>query len=481
MIEYEQIKLLKSIVKDFIRNNPNIRYEDIDDMKQIIRETMEVIYEDINIDFVNYTLSNLLKCVFIINDDYKEKIIFKKENIKIPEDYKDLVNHVDYIANLPQPEQRTKEWFDMRTNMITASCAAQAIDENPYANQSSDYLILDKLGMGDDFKDNKFVHHGKKYEEIATKIYENIYDVRVEEYGLIPHLPEPRISFIGASPDGIASHYKLDNTFSNMIGRMLEIKCPFSRTIKTKGDIDGEICPHYYWCQVQQQLECCDLEYCDFWQCNLKEYKKRDEWLKDCTPTKSTEEQDKPIHIPKNCQKGCIIQLLPKNKINEFCLFDAKYIYPPTIDMDLYQYDKWIIDTISQFYQKYYPIMKDYVFDRVLYWKLENSHNVVISRDRNWFTRVKPLYEKLWDKVLFLRDRPKEALKFKEDLINKKKKKTTPKRKDTSSNEDLFVNSDSSDVEDESNNKKTKSKTKNKIIFKKKTNNNNEDLFVDSD
>ena len=105
---------------------------------------------------------------------------------------------------------------------------------------------------------------------------ENIYNVKVDEYGLIPHLPEPRVSFIGASPDGIASHYKLDNSFSDRIGRMLEIKCPYSRKIITEGEIDGTICPHYYWCQVQQQLECCDLDYCDFWQCNLKEYKDRE-------------------------------------------------------------------------------------------------------------------------------------------------------------------------------------------------------------
>ena len=162
----------------------------------------------------------------------------------------------------------------------------------------------------------------------------------VEEYGLIPHLPEPRISYIGASPDGIASHYTLDNQFSEMVGRMLEIKCPFSRNIKTEGAIDGEICPHYYWCQVQQQLECCDLEYCDFWQCNLKEYLDRDEWLEDKIPTASTEEQNKKIDIPVNCQKGCIIQLLPKNKITEFCLFDAKYIYPPSINMTLFEYDQ---------------------------------------------------------------------------------------------------------------------------------------------
>ena len=83
---------------------------------------------------------------FKFNEDSKGFIIHKKEEINVPEDYKNLVDHVDFIANLPQPEQRTQEWFDMRKNMITASSAAQAIGENPYPKQKPDDLILDKLG-----------------------------------------------------------------------------------------------------------------------------------------------------------------------------------------------------------------------------------------------------------------------------------------------------------------------------------------------
>ena len=473
MNECDQLTLIKDIIFDVINNNSIIEYDEIHDLKLFIKDTIKFIDDDIDDNFIDYNLNKLLKCVFILDDNFDGKVIYNKDDVVIPSDYQSLVDKVDYIANLPQPEQRTVEWFDMRRNMITASCAAQAINENPYRNQTSDYLILDKLDMGEPYQDNKFVHHGKKYEEIATKIYENIYDVSVEEYGLIPHLPEPRISYIGASPDGIASHYRLDNSFSNLVGRMLEIKCPLSRKIKVEGEIDGEICPHYYWCQVQQQLECCDLEYCDFWQCNLKEYLKREDWLNDNKPTVGTEEQNQKVRIPKNCQKGCIIQLLPKEKITEFCLFDAKYIYPPSIDMDLYEYDKWIIDTISQLYGKYYPLMKDYVFDRVLYWKLENSHNVVIKRDREWFEKVKPIYESVWNKVIFLRDNPKEALKFKEDLVNNKKKKTFEKKEtiSTDSKEELFVDSDSD----------SDSKQKPKKIIVRKKAKIEENLFIDSD
>ena len=91
-------------------------------------------------------------------------------------------------------------------------------------------------------------------------------NVSTSEFGLIGH---PKYSFLGASPDRICNHYKLDGIHkSKYVGRMLEIKCPLVRKIKMSGPIVDNICPIYYWIQVQLQLECCDLEECDFWQCN---------------------------------------------------------------------------------------------------------------------------------------------------------------------------------------------------------------------
>ena len=116
------------------------------------------------------------------------------------------------MRNIPQPEQRTEEWFKMREDMLTASTAAQIIGKNPYPKQKPEDLIIEKV-FGKEFIDNEYVHHGKKYEEIATMIYENIYNIKVNEYGLIPH---PDYNFLGASPDGIATYKTLDNKFSNI-------------------------------------------------------------------------------------------------------------------------------------------------------------------------------------------------------------------------------------------------------------------------
>ena len=48
---------------------------------------------------------------------------------------------------------------------------------------------------------------------------------------------------------------------------MLEIKCPPKRKFSQKSAI-----PKGYWYQMQSQLECTDLEECDFLQVKFKEY-----------------------------------------------------------------------------------------------------------------------------------------------------------------------------------------------------------------
>ena len=87
--------------------------------------------------------------------------------------------------------------------------------------------------------------------------------------------------------------------------------------------------------------------------------------------------------------------------------------------------------------------MKNYVFDRVLYWKLTDCHNVKIKRDKAWFRDKYILFKNLWDRITLYRN-DKKALKNFLDEKNKSKKvrvKKEPKIKP----EDLFVDSETSE------------------------------------
>jgi len=375
------------------------------------KKNNKIKYEDI------LTLINkLFKIKFkLINSEIDTKCIrdceYFFDKIKIPSEYKKLQDHFNKLKNLPQPEQRTKEWFDYRHNRITASDTASAIDLNPYEPVES--FILKKCDPTHKFLDNQNVYHGKKYEPIATSIYEYIYNNKVIEFGA---LPSENYKILGASPDGICSSSTLDYKFSPLLGRMLEIKCVVLRKIYTSGKIAGHICPYYYYCQVQQQLECCDLEKCDFWQCKLTEYKSRTNYLTDeCNNTRHTiginketiYSDSEEIIIDNRIKKGIILKFLPKIWTPEFdgdsMEWKSKFIYPSNLLMTELEYDTWIANILTNWMINYPDIAETHYFEKVVYWKLEESHNITIYRDRTFFQNILPILNNTWEKVLYYR------------------------------------------------------------------------------
>lgn len=138
------------------------------------------------------------------------------------------------------PAQRTEEWYKLRDNHLTASAAATALGVNKYEKPES--LILTKCGYNE-FKGNAITEWGNIHEDEARKLYEEMYDEKVHELGILPH---PEINFLAGSPDGVTES-----------GRLVEIKCPARRKITNE-------VPEHYMPQIQLLLEIMDLEVCDF-------------------------------------------------------------------------------------------------------------------------------------------------------------------------------------------------------------------------
>lgn len=414
--------LIDMIIETIITFFPELKYLIPYIDNQIISYNYMVKNLNFNIQFFNFD-QKFKTCeerdLFYDTNRNNQKVI-NYSSLTLTE--KKLFNQYEYLINLPQPIQKSKEWFDMRNNMVTASSCGAVIGECKYQPIKS--VLLDKVGLGQKFKENKFVYHGKKYEKIAIMIYEIIYNSKVGEFGLIQH---PKISYLGASPDGISMSLTLDGKLNRLMGRMLEIKCPPSRTIVNHGKIKGEICPDYYWVQVQIQLECCDLPECDFWQCHLIEYKNKNEFMDDdVSDLVHTENQiykqnistiieDEPIkiQIDERIRRGAIIELLPNDRSivpeTDLVIWYGKYIYPPTILMTPSEYDNWTTETIKNLSTLYPDLVKDYTFSRVVYWKLQLSHNELIMRQPEWFEQYKSQFEKFWNRVLYYREHKDEA------------------------------------------------------------------------
>ena len=397
---------------------------------------------DNKMKYYNQNFKEGVKCFRDL--DQKLKIDEINRIIKVPKGAEKLYKHFLDLYAIPQPEQRSQEWYDYRYSRITASDCATALDLNPYEPLES--FIMKKCDPNFPFRDNVFVVHGKKYEQIATLMYEHIYNVKVTEFGC---LPSARYKFLGASPDGICSAHTLDGKYSDKLGTMLEIKCPYKRPINHGGEINGEICPNYYFWQIQQQLQCCDLYKCDFWQCNIQQYDNREEYLMDTDffPYITEGVTDKPVTMDKTTQKligkGCLIELYPKkfekrwtreemikelkpwmlknNCEDDIPYYQAQYIYPPRLDMTVDEYDKWIVNTLSTWEKQYPEFAETHYFNQVIYWKIPNSHNVLVERDDKLFESYLPVLEETFQLIEECRKHPTKLKEISKECERRKK------------------------------------------------------------
>jgi len=408
----DPINVILKKIDDLINSNTEINK--IENIIKIDSNYIEL--DEIEKDIINNTLKkktskdyiNKYKVNMVIDNNGNnisegEALSSKKNAIILNKISQEEFNKRSDIFNklkaIILPEQRSPEWFAMRNGKITASDGGAVLGKNKH--EPSYNFILKKV-FGSTFETNLACYHGKKLEYVVTMIYEYLNNVHTEEFGLLGH---PDYYFLGASPDGICSPYCKDMVTPNpLVGRMLEIKCPLMRKIKYTGNIIDNICPVYYWCQVQLQLECCNLDECDFVQCNIEEYNNRKEWLDDTHPDCDFKS------CKYNLERGAFIELLP-NKLNkedynddnvmvtEKTIYDkTSFIYPPKIDMSIRELDNWILQELSDLQNK--PEIR---LNRILYWRLIERNCTLIKRDKAWFAENVSKMETMWKYVEFLR------------------------------------------------------------------------------
>ena len=273
---------------------------------------------------------------------------------------------INYLRSIPQPVQRTPEWYSFRHNLITASNAYKAFESQSTVNQ----LIYEKcqpLKTSDDkfsmVNVNSTFHWGQKYEPLSVQIYEHIYNTKVEDFGCIQH---NTYKFLGASPDGI----NVDQN-SKLYGRMLEIKNIVNR------EITG-IPKKEYWIQTQLQMEVCDLDECDFLETKFTEYENFKEFCDDG--------QEKTL---KDEFKGIIMYFSTKEG-------RPFYLYKPLELTDYTEIDNWEEKMI----EKYESEEHNMLWIKNHYWKLEKLSCVLILRNRKWFQDNIEQLEKVWNIIL---------------------------------------------------------------------------------
>ena len=295
---------------------------------------------------------------------------------------------IEKLQSVYQPIQRTPEWYAFRNNLVTASNIWKIFGSE--ANYNSlicekcrpdvqiPSITLDKSVDDDDtpaLAESKNVnvesplHWGVKYEPLSVAIYEYRNKCVVGQFGCIQH---PRISCLGASPDGIVVSPESDD-----YGVMLEIKNVVNREITGVPSMA-------YWIQMQVQMEVCDLDDCNFIETQFKEYPEAVTTADDDAETKFY------AGIPDYLYNGVILYFVKRDFVDN----SPKYVYMP-LDTPLTKpaIEAWVSE-------KKRELANTHVLFRRIYWYCDRFSCVLVKRNRDWFSAAEPRIRDFWHIVV---------------------------------------------------------------------------------
>jgi putative phage-type endonuclease len=289
------------------------------------------------------------------------------------EKYDKCAKIINRLKEIPEIEQRSAAWYDLRNNMITASDFGQALNKGKFGTQR-DFMIkkIDVIHRIANIEQGGYtapLDWGIKYEDVAAAIYEYRNKLKLHYFGLLQH---PNLPYIGASPDAI-----------NELGVMLEIKCPYKRVI------NGEIPTQYYY-QIQGQLDVCGLDECDYLECAISEYKCRADFLDD--GDKLTRDY---------MEKGAVISTISQ---------PVKHYYS-AIDATNSEKIEWCNNTISD-------LSAQNIEYKISYWRLDKYHIKRVYRDPAIIAEIYRDIRYLWEKIRYYRDNKSAYIR---DILSSKK------------------------------------------------------------
>lgn len=362
------MKILKKDIINYIKNSENTNNNEL-------LSELEIIYE-VKEDYQQYLIKNIIDEYLKKKKDFDE--VIKKRKQKLIK-----------LKKLKLPEQRSPEWYSMRMKMVTASSLGSVIDKCHF--QTRDELLLSKIEP-QPFMPNPITEWGVKYEDVAIMFYEELYKVKILDFGLIPH---PDFNIFGASPDGICD----DTGNDEYVSRMVEIKCPpkrkFTKTV-----------PPHYLMQVQGQLEVCNLDECDFFQVKLEEYDNFDDYCKDI------------FEIDGILENG-------RTKLNYPKSVAATYKQNDSLSYKYCGLNK-TNDEIQEWIQN---IEKENLFE-IKYWRIERFECTLVKRDYPWWIDNIDKISNFYNELIEYKNDPILLEKLKEKIKNDSKRKRRVKQVD---------------------------------------------------
>jgi len=357
------------LICDYIQENPFVFSQP--SYKSIIKEAVMTLIEETvtpacgtlaeeEMDLIFQMAAYSVFTHIVPRRSYRNTFVRKQ----MSESRRELISKkLDNIRARPQAEQCTEQWYIDRWNRLSGSNAYKAFGSQSQVNS----LILEKCKPLNTAKYKSVnvespLHHGKRFEQVSTMLYEFLYETKIEEFGCVPHQVH---SFIGASPDGIVV-----NKDSPRYGRMLEIKNVTSRKINGIPKED-------YWVQMQIQMEVCDLNECDFLETEMFTYDSYEEFEKDGTFQKSESGKYKGI-------------------IMFFIVDGAPYYEYPPFQCSQAEYEQWEEEMMVKH--------QSHTWNCNIYYRIDTISCVLVLRNKMWAKAAVDRLREVWDIILYERE-----------------------------------------------------------------------------
>jgi putative phage-type endonuclease len=282
---------------------------------------------------------------------------------------------IAYLKTVPQIEQRTDAWYEHYSKVLTASEFSTlfgSIKARRSLVHSKAFTKKEDRGynrLACPTGDINAMFWGIRFEPIIKLILEQVYNCKIYEAGRITHTEN---GMLAASPDGIIEESPDPST----IGRLIEIKCPYSRVI------GGEI-PFDYWVQMQIQMEVCNLDECEYLEAEI------------LSPKPNQEPAD---------LSGCSIKgniYLLKQDVEDGQPFHYKYLYG---------------DVHSD---KCPEVPKGYLVVETIPWGLKKWYRKVVSRDRGWYASTVIWQDAFWSDVQLAKEGKPYSVQEVEETVKK--------------------------------------------------------------